>query len=120
MVSVIESTFFGFVSRIKKNTIEFLEEFPENSSKLLYGICLLFFVTVIGAAGFVILLVSSVFILVQYFGPDVNKVLLASKLLALLGGFFLVISIILINIVGKSFKSSSEKVTRKLVRKLEK
>ena len=53
-VSILESTFFGFVSRIKENTIEILEDLPENSTRAVYGICLLLFVVVIAAAGAVL------------------------------------------------------------------
>ena len=120
VLSVLEKTVFGFVSRIKENTIEFLEELPENSSKFLYGICLLMFVVVLGVAGLVILLASFIVIIVQNAGPDVDKILYAGQGFALLGGFFLVLSVVLILMVGKSLKSSTEKVTRKLVRKLEK
>ena len=119
-VSLMEHTVFGFFSKIRENTIEFLEELPENSAKFLYGICLLIFVVVTAAAGAVILPASLILILVQHASADVDKVLLAGQAFALLGCFYLVISVILINMVGKALKASTEKVTRKMVRKLNK
>lgn len=119
-VSILENMFFGFFSRIRERIIEILEEIPNNSAKLVYGICLLIFIVVTGAAGAVILPASLIIILVQYSGPDVDKVLLAGQCLFFLGFFYLVVSVVLISIVGKNVKGSLEKITRKLVRKLDK
>lgn len=117
-VSILETTLFGFISGIRESTIEFLEELPENSAKLIYGICLLLFIVVTAAAGTVILSASLILILIQLTGPEVDKVFATGVAFALLGFFYLVVSVILINMVGKSLKSSTEKVTRKMVKKL--
>ena len=119
-VSILESTFLGFVKRIKENTIEFLEELPENSTRAVYGICLLMFVVVLAAAGAVILPASLILIVVQNFGPGVNKVLWTGIGFGGLGLFYLVVSVMLIMMVGKNVKTAMEKSTRKMVRKLEK
>jgi len=117
-LSMVESALFSFFSKIKMNTITFLEDLPNNSSKMIYGICLLLFFVVTAVAGAVILPASLILILVQYAAPTVNKVLLAGQCFACLGAFYLVVSVSVILIVSKSVKSSAEKATRGMIRKL--
>ena len=119
-VSIIESTLFGFVSRAKANMLEFLEDLPEKSTSYFYKLCLLLVVVIIGGVGTVLFISCLFVILVQYFGPEVNKVLLTGQILAFLGLFFMVSSALLIVMIGKSIKSATDKSTRKLARKLTK
>lgn len=118
-VTLIESTVFGFVRKIKDNTIDFLEELPENASKAFYGFCILLFVILVGAAGVVILPSSLILIIVKNSGVD-DKVLYAGKLFAIFGTFLIVVTVTLLLMIGKNIKAATEKATRKMVRKLEK
>lgn len=119
-LSIIENTLFGFVRRIKENTIVFLEDLPENSTKFFYGLCFMLFVIILAVAGFIVSLASLIIIIVQQLGPDVNKTLVAGQAFFLLGLFLFFVGLVLITMIGKNIKIATEKATRKMVRKLEK
>ncbi len=110
----------GFFGNLRRGLVDSLEQVPEGASRLMYAMFLLVFLAVLAAAGVVILPASVILIMVRHFGPEVDKALVAAQAFFFFGLFLLVLPSVLICMIARGVKSSAEKATRRIIRRVEK
>ncbi|MBN1864165.1 MAG: hypothetical protein JW808_04630 [Victivallales bacterium] len=118
--SAMANVALGFIGNLRRSLIDFLEQVPEGAGRMLYAIFLLVFLATLSAAGVVILPASVIVIMVRHFGPGVDKTLVAAQFFFFFGLFLLVFSTVIICMVARGIKTSTEKVTRRIIRRIEK
>ena len=119
-VSVGEKAVMSIFSSAKRNIVETLESAPDNTAKLFYAYTLLIFIVVVTAMGAIVVPIGLITVLVTLFDKSVDKVQLIGILTAGVGILYMFGGIFLLKTVGGIIKSSVEKSTRRLVKKIEK
>jgi len=117
--SVLESTLFGFASKIRNNLIELLEVLPEATSRLIVVFSSLLFFVTLAAAGAVIVPCSLVFVFVYLLGTE-NKELVVGIAFFLLGVFYITSSLVILKLAVSAVKNETRKITGKIIKQIDK
>jgi chromate transport protein ChrA len=117
--SVLEKTVAGYFTKARRNLADIVEAAPGNAARLVAAYAALTVLAVIVAGGAVILPVGLIIVATALADSSVDKPLMAGILLSILGAVYLLVGTLIIRFGANTARSSLEKATKDLSRKLE-